>query len=105
MWHTIEELFGDSCGFHAYGQVRVVKGCARGERAVSRRPKRADRPDLGRAGAKTADLVAVVGPSPNAANVVHAFGFSGHGFQLVPVVGAIVADLVVRGRTDRQSRA
>ena len=27
--------------------------------------------------------------------VVHAFGFSAHGFQLAPAVGAIVADLVL----------
>jgi sarcosine oxidase subunit beta len=33
--------------------------------------------------------------------VYHVFGFSGHGFQLVPVTGAIIADLVIRGRTDR----
>ncbi|MDA8253135.1 MAG: FAD-dependent oxidoreductase [Rhodospirillales bacterium] len=51
--------------------------------------------------AKTEDLLPVVGPSPNANGVFHAFGFSGHGFQLVPVVGAIIADLVVRGGTNR----
>jgi sarcosine oxidase subunit beta len=33
--------------------------------------------------------------------VWHVFGFSGHGFQLVPVVGAAIADLVVRGGTNR----
>jgi sarcosine oxidase subunit beta len=52
--------------------------------------------------AKTRDLVPVVGASPNAPGVVHAFGFSGHGFQLVPVVGAIICDLVVKGATGRQ---
>lgn len=51
--------------------------------------------------AKTEDLLPVVGPSPNAPGVFHAFGFSGHGFQLVPVVGAVLADLIVRGKTDR----
>ncbi len=51
--------------------------------------------------AKTSDLVPVIGPSPRAAGVIHVFGFSGHGFQLVPVTGAVVADFVVRGRTDR----
>jgi sarcosine oxidase subunit beta len=49
--------------------------------------------------AKTEDLLPVIGQSPNAPGVFHAFGFSGHGFQLVPVVGAIIADLVVRGGT------
>ena len=51
--------------------------------------------------AKTDDLLPVIGASPNAPGVFHAFGYSGHGFQLVPVVGAIVADLVVRGGTNR----
>ncbi|SAI72678.1 oxidoreductase [Bordetella ansorpii] len=51
--------------------------------------------------AKTEDLLPVVGPSPNAPGVFHAFGFSGHGFELVPVVGATLADLVVRGSTKR----
>jgi sarcosine oxidase subunit beta len=51
--------------------------------------------------AKTEDLLPVVGPSPNAPGVFHAFGFSGHGFQLVPVVGAALADLVLRGATAR----
>lgn len=51
--------------------------------------------------AKTDDHLPVIGRSPNASGVYHAFGFSGHGFQLVPVVGAILADLVVRGATSR----
>jgi sarcosine oxidase subunit beta len=54
--------------------------------------------------AKTEDLLPVVGPSPNATGVFHAFGFSGHGFQLVPVVGAALADLVLRGATARAIR-
>lgn len=55
--------------------------------------------------AKTRDLIPVIGPSPNAPGVFHAFGFSGHGFQLVPVVGAIICDLVVKGATSRQIAA
>ncbi|MCD0504903.1 NAD(P)/FAD-dependent oxidoreductase [Bordetella petrii] len=51
--------------------------------------------------AKTEDLLPVIGASPNAPGVFHVFGFSGHGFQLVPVVGAALADLVVRGATSR----
>lgn len=51
--------------------------------------------------ATTADMVPIIGPSPRAPGVVHVFGFSGHGFQLVPVAGAIVADFVLRGRTER----
>ena len=51
--------------------------------------------------AKTADLLPVIGPSPQAEGFVHVFGFSGHGFQLVPVVGAIVSDLIIHGGTNR----
>jgi glycine/D-amino acid oxidase-like deaminating enzyme len=29
----------------------------------------------------------------------HAFGFSGHGFQLGPLVGEIIAELVTQGRS------
>ena len=51
--------------------------------------------------AKTEDMLPIVGASPNAPGVFHAFGFSGHGFQLVPVVGAALTDLIVRGKTAR----
>jgi sarcosine oxidase subunit beta len=50
----------------------------------------------------TADHLPVIGASPNANGCYHAFGFSGHGFQLVPVVGAILTDLIVHGSTHRQ---
>lgn len=52
--------------------------------------------------AKTQDLLPVIGASPNAPGVFHAFGFSGHGFQLVPVVGSIICDLALHGKTERQ---
>lgn len=52
--------------------------------------------------AKTEDLLPVIGPSPRAPGLLHAFGFSGHGFQLVPVVGAIMAELAATGTTTRQ---
>lgn len=55
--------------------------------------------------AKTRDLLPVIGASPNAPGLFHVFGFSGHGFQLVPVVGAIVRDLIVQGNTERQIAA
>jgi sarcosine oxidase, subunit beta len=55
--------------------------------------------------AKTSDHLPVIGASPNANGVYHAFGFSGHGFQLVPVVGAIMADLIVDGGTHRSIAA
>lgn len=51
--------------------------------------------------AKTPDMVPVIGASEVHPDVVHVFGFSGHGFQLVPVAGFAVADLVTLGRTAR----
>ena len=46
-----------------------------------------------------ADDIPVIGPSGTAPGVWHAFGFSGHGFQLGPIVGLIVAELVTTGTT------
>ena len=45
------------------------------------------------------DDIPVIGPG-SAGGVVHAFGFSAHGFQLGPAVGGIVADLVSSGRSN-----
>ena len=45
------------------------------------------------------DDIPVIGPSSTCDGVWHAFGFSAHGFQLGPIVGSIVSDLVTRGRT------
>ena len=46
------------------------------------------------------DDIPVIGPSATSEGVVHAFGFSAHGFALGPIVGRIVADLVTTGATD-----
>ncbi|MDQ6640538.1 MAG: FAD-binding oxidoreductase [Pseudomonadota bacterium] len=46
-----------------------------------------------------ADDIPVIGPSVTSEKLWHCFGFSGHGFQLGPVVGSIVADLVTTGTT------
>ena len=43
------------------------------------------------------DEIPVISPSAQAENLVHAFGFSAHGFELSPIVGCIVADLVTQG--------
>ena len=43
------------------------------------------------------DMLPVIGWSGTTPALLHAFGFSGHGFQLAPGVGAVVADLVVTG--------
>jgi sarcosine oxidase subunit beta len=49
---------------------------------------------------QTADGLPIIGPSRVVPGLFHAFGFSGHGFQLGPAVGAILAELVLDGRTD-----
>jgi sarcosine oxidase subunit beta len=43
------------------------------------------------------DMLPVIGLSRTTPGLLHAFGFSGHGFQLAPGVGAVVADLIVDG--------
>jgi sarcosine oxidase subunit beta len=45
------------------------------------------------------DHIPVIGFSSTTARLVHAFGFSGHGFQLGPIVGQIIAELIIDGRT------
>lgn len=45
------------------------------------------------------DNIPVIGLSPNAPQLVHAFGFSGHGFQLGPIGGQVVAELVLDGQS------
>ncbi|MDD9877212.1 MAG: FAD-dependent oxidoreductase [Magnetovibrio sp.] len=49
---------------------------------------------------ETPDKIPVIGESATAEGAFHAFGFSGHGFQLGPIVGRVVADLVTDGATD-----
>jgi sarcosine oxidase subunit beta len=46
------------------------------------------------------DHIPVIGASRKQAGLFHAFGFSGHGFQLGPAIGAILAELVLDGHTD-----
>jgi sarcosine oxidase subunit beta len=49
--------------------------------------------------AATPDQLPAIGPSRVAHGLHHVFGFSGHGFALVPIVGQVVADLVTTGST------
>ncbi|MEM9631230.1 MAG: FAD-binding oxidoreductase [Pseudomonadota bacterium] len=44
------------------------------------------------------DNLPVIGPAVNAENAFHAFGFSAHGFQLGPIVGKVVADMILSGQ-------
>jgi sarcosine oxidase, subunit beta len=50
--------------------------------------------------ARMPDDLPVIGRSSTSEGIVHAFGFSAHGFALAPIVGRIVADLVLTGATD-----
>ena len=43
------------------------------------------------------DHIPVLGFSSTTPQLVHAFGFSGHGFQLGPVIGLIIAELITKG--------
>ena len=45
------------------------------------------------------DEIPVIGPSRTAEAAYHAFGFSAHGFQLGPIVGRIIAELVTEGHS------
>jgi sarcosine oxidase subunit beta len=49
--------------------------------------------------ARMPDDIPVIGASSTGPAAFHAFGFSGHGFQLGPVVGGILADLITEGRS------
>ncbi len=45
------------------------------------------------------DMLPVTGPSLTTPGLFHAFGFCGHGFQLGPAVGAVLAELILDGQT------
>ena len=45
------------------------------------------------------DNLPVIGNSSTSENAYHAFGFSAHGFQLSPVVGEILAQMIIDGDT------
>lgn len=44
------------------------------------------------------DNIPIIGPSLNAPDAYHAFGFSGHGFQLGPIIGQVLTELILDGR-------
>ena len=46
------------------------------------------------------DRIPVIGPSSTEENLLHAFGFSEHGFQMGPAVGEIMAELITNGATN-----
>lgn len=45
------------------------------------------------------DGIPVIGPGEHSPDIVHAFGFSAHGFEMGPIVGRIVSELVCDGET------
>lgn len=45
------------------------------------------------------DHLPAIGPSRHVSGLYHACGFSAHGFQLGPIVGRVISDLLVRGST------
>ena len=49
--------------------------------------------------ARMPDEIPVIGPSAVAPGLFHAFGFSGHGFALAPIVGSLLAELITEGRS------
>jgi sarcosine oxidase, subunit beta len=50
--------------------------------------------------ARMPDDIPVIGPSAASEGIYHQFGFSAHGFQLGPGVGALMAELVATGATN-----
>jgi sarcosine oxidase len=49
----------------------------------------------------TPDEHFVIDKHPHDSRVVYACGFSGHGFKFAPVIGEVLADLAVHGRTNQ----
>jgi sarcosine oxidase subunit beta len=45
------------------------------------------------------DGIPVIGPSSTHENAYHSFGYSYHGFQLSPVTGKIIAEMIIGGET------
>jgi sarcosine oxidase, subunit beta len=50
--------------------------------------------------ARMPDDLPVIGPSSTHEGAYHAFGFSAHGFQLGPIVGSLLAELITTGATN-----
>lgn len=49
--------------------------------------------------ARMPDDIPVIGPSSTEQNAFHSFGYSTHGFQLGPIVGALIAEVIDTGRS------
>ena len=51
------------------------------------------------------DNLPVISPSTTVENLYHVFGFSAHGFQLSPVIGKIMAELILDGKSKLSIKA
>nr|WP_252869777.1 FAD-binding oxidoreductase [Brucella pituitosa] len=43
------------------------------------------------------DMIPIIGPSTTTQGLFHAFGCCGHGFQIAPGVGAVLAEMILHG--------
>jgi sarcosine oxidase subunit beta len=99
-------VFGGGAGVGDAGQVRArpmplstAGAIARAVEAIpALRGARLIRTWSGLEGAMP-DGIPVIGPSRTTPGLIHGFGFSGHGFQLGPGMGEILAELAVEGRS------
>lgn len=46
------------------------------------------------------DMIPIIGPSATTQGLFHAFGCCGHGFQIAPGVGAVLAEMILRGGSE-----
>ncbi|MCD6187341.1 MAG: FAD-binding oxidoreductase [Desulfuromusa sp.] len=53
----------------------------------------------------TPDRLPIIDIGKNASGVFHAFGFSAHGYQLAPIIGKVITDLICTGRSDFELEA
>ncbi|MEE9397391.1 MAG: FAD-binding oxidoreductase, partial [Methylococcales bacterium] len=48
----------------------------------------------------TSDTIPIISRASKVDHAYHAFGFSAHGFQLSPIVGRIMSQLILDGQSD-----
>lgn len=46
------------------------------------------------------DMIPIIGPSATTSGLFHAFGCCGHGFQIAPGVGAVLAEMIMHGGSE-----
>ncbi|MFD2649979.1 NAD(P)/FAD-dependent oxidoreductase [Brucella rhizosphaerae] len=46
------------------------------------------------------DMIPIIGPSATTQGLFHAFGCCGHGFQIAPGVGAVLAEMILHGGSE-----